>query len=259
MRFPVYGPFQIRKSYFLRKSISILFLFALLTICAAAFFRTALSMTQDLAAMAALYRTGTRCDEVKVSGTIEYTDFIGRRCKLNTEYGVDGRIYSIKTELFRLFGGPGLDDKALVYYSADNPNNAVLSWAYDARYQTWILTIFIFALSLIMAAGALITVKAGFSEIAKVRRLAAKGRIESAEVAGISARSQNKMSTPSRRKTVSVTLSLRFSDGTSANVSYEKRRDTPWFINNDSEVAVLKYNNEWHMLRREGYPLLIKI
>lgn len=252
---PRRGPFRIQGSFVAKELLKAFLWFLLFGAFVGGFAVYGAILTKQSFETSKIWNQGTKAYALGYRGKVRTTNLVFKNYKLTVFYRTkEGVRFSKKLEFFRFFTGPKKKDGYSIRYLPSKPNDAVMSWAYDARFHGWVFILLLFGMAALMLWGLYAISIRMVRDVFTLRRLARGGMLIPGVIQNVLQVDNAEMGR--------VEYLYQFSFQTDTNYESDYKvidpADHPLLINNGDQLVVLAAqsgSNIW-VLRNDGHPLL---
>ena len=123
--------------------------------------------------------------DITIEGKVTTTSFLLPSYDLEVTFSpAEGKPRTVEVEFHRLFGGPEDGDALELRYLATDPDQAVTSWQWDARFHMWTRQVFGFLLFVLFWLAGVLVLAHTVDSVLRVKRLAKFGRLDAVVIVG---------------------------------------------------------------------------
>ena len=251
------GPFKLKGSFVPKQLMQGLFWFLLVGAVGGGLTFYGLYLSSELLESSHVWHNGKEAlQTLGYRGSVRTTNFIFKSYDLKVHYrDANGDKHIKRVEFFRFFSGPGKGDAYTVRYMPKDPQRAVFSWAYEARYHGWFFALMMIAFGLLCLFGTYALTASFVGDIILVRRMAKKGYLIAGSIQSIiDVRNEE-------TGAIETIYKYSFQRETVYEGEYaaSKESEHPILLNDATELVLLveQTGDEHKVLRQDGYPLVI--
>lgn len=254
-RLPQEGPFRIQRRFFwqtwLRSSLGFMLMLGL----GGALVTYTFFLVAGLLETAAIWEQGTPAKALGYKGQVRTTQLFLKTYDLRIAYQTqEQKRLSTSVEFFRFFSGPTGGASYTIRYIPSTPKRATISWAYHARWHGWsFVWILVLSGALLLWAG-VYWMRVGWFESWRLQQLAQKGMLVPGVIEHVEDAVDPNTEQPRRVYT------FRLMDEACEEYVATSPEQEPLLTEEGDAIVVLLLSaeEEYHILRQDGFPLDIQ-